>query len=66
MKIDNVKRILSKYDENLDIELTDDRDCYLYVSTDKHRYYIGYFNIDEIRDKRDLLFYLDCIKMREG
>lgn len=39
MKIDNVKRILSKYDEN--------------------------FNIDEIRDKRDLLFYLDCIKMRE-
>lgn len=65
MKIDNVKRILSKYDEHLDIELTDDRDCYLYVSTDKHRYYIGYFNIDEIRDKRDLLFYLDCIKMRE-
>lgn len=65
MKIDNVKRILSKYDENLDIELTDDRDCYLYVSTDKHRYYIGYFNIDEIRDKRDLLFYLDFIKMRE-
>ncbi len=65
MKIDNVKRILSKYDENLGIELTDDRDCYLYVSTDNHRYYIGYFNIDEIRDKRDLLFYLDCIKMRE-
>lgn len=65
MKIDNVKRILSKYDENLGIELADDELCYLYVSTDKHKYYIVYFDKDEIRDKKDLLFYLDDITARE-
>lgn len=65
MKINSVEKIIKEFDENLGVEVACNRDCYLYVSTGKHRYYIGYFNIDEIMDKRDLLFYLDYIKMRE-
>lgn len=65
MNLSNIKQVVGKFDERLGIDLTEDKDCYLYVSTDKHRYYVGYFNKDEIRDKKDLLFYLDCIKAKE-
>ena len=65
MMIHNIERVIKKFDERLGIELTEDKDCYLYVSTDKHRYYIGYFNLYEIENKKDLLFYLDCIKAKE-
>lgn len=65
MNLSNIKQVIRKYDERLGIELTEDKDCYLYVSTDKHRYYIGYFNTDDIEDKKDLMFYLDCIKAKE-
>jgi hypothetical protein len=65
MNLSNIERVIKKFDEKLGIELTEYRDCYLYVSTDKHRYYIGYFNIEEIENKKDLMFYLDCIKAKE-
>ena len=65
MSFYNIEKVIKKFDERLGIELTEGKDCYLYVSTDKHRYYIGYFNTDEIEDKKDLMFYLDCIKAKE-
>ena len=65
MRIDNLTKVIKGFDENLGVENASGRDYFLYVRTNKHRYYLGYFNIDEIRYKRDLLFYLDCIKMRE-
>ena len=61
----NIEKVIKKFDESLGIEISENKDCYLYVSTDKHRYYIGYFNTDEIEDKKDLMFYLDCIKAKE-
>lgn len=65
MMIHNIERVIKKFDESLGIEISENKDCYLYVSTDKHRYYIGYFNTDEIEDKKDLMFYLNCIKAKE-
>ena len=65
MRIGHIEKVIKQFDENLGVEISFKNDCYLYVSTDKHRYYISFFNIDEIKNKRDFMFYLDCIKAKE-
>lgn len=61
MNSNNVRSIIKSFDERLGIEESRDKDFYLYVSTEKHRYYIGYLNVDEIKNKKDLMTFLECV-----
>ena len=60
-----ILNVIKAFDEGLEVEKGDDNDFYLYVKTDKHRFYVGYFNSDEICDKNDLINYLDLINVKE-
>lgn len=37
----------------------------LFVSSRKHRYYVGCLKLSELRSRRELRKYLDCIRVKE-
>lgn len=65
MRFNNIVQIIKAFDEKLDVDRTSDDDLYLYVSTDKHKYYLGVMSLDEIKERKDLMYYLDLIKVKE-
>lgn len=65
MRFNNVVQIIKAFDEKLEVDRTSDDDLYLYVRTDKHKYYLGVMSLDEIKERKDLLYYLDLIKVKE-
>lgn len=65
MRFNNVVQIIKSFDEDLEVERASDEDLYLYVKTNKHKYYLGVINLDELNGKKDLMYYLDLIKVKE-
>lgn len=65
MRFNNVVQIVKAFDEKLEVDRTSDDDLYLYVRTDKHKYYLGVINLDELNGKKDLMYYLDLIRVKE-
>lgn len=62
MKLGPVREFIREFDEDLDLE---DGEFYLFVSSRKHRYYVGCLKLSELRNSRDLRRYLDCIRVKE-
>lgn len=44
---------------------TSDDDLYLYVRTDKHKYYLVVMSLEDLVSKKDLIYYLDLIRVKE-
>lgn len=65
MRFNNVVQIVKAFDEDLEIDRASDDDLYLYVRTRKHKYYLGVINLDELNSKKDLIYYLDLIRVKE-
>ncbi len=65
LRFNNVVQIIKAFDEKLEVDRTSDDDLYLYVRTDKHKYYLGVMSLDEIKGRKDLLYYLDLIRVKE-
>lgn len=65
LRFNNVVQIIKAFDEDLEIERASDDDLYLYVKTRKHKYYLGVINSDELTSKKDLMYYLDLIRVKE-
>lgn len=65
LRFNNVVQIIKAFDKDLEIERASDDDLYLYVKTRKHKYYLGVINSDELNSKKDLMHYLDLIKVKE-
>lgn len=66
MKLDPVREIIREFDKDLDLEDGGDDEFYLFVSSRKHRYYVGCLKLSELRNSRDLRRYLDCISVKES
>ena len=64
MKLGPVKEFIREFDEDLDLE-DGDGEFYLFVSSRKHRYYVGCLKLSELRNSRELRKYLDCISLKE-
>ena len=65
LRFNNVVQIIKSFDENLEIERASDDDLYLYVKTNKYKYYLGVINSDELTSKKELMYYLDLIRVKE-
>lgn len=65
LRFNNVVQIIKSFDEDLEVVRVPGNDLYLYVSTKKYKYYLGVINLDELREKKDLMHYLDLIKVKE-
>lgn len=65
MKFNNVVQIIKAFDKDLEVERVSNYDLYLYVSTKKYKYYLGVINLDELNEKKDLMDYLNLIKVKE-
>ena len=61
----NVVQIIKAFDEDIEIVRVPGNDLYLYVRTRKHKYYLGVMNLDELNSKKDLMYYLDLIRVKE-
>lgn len=65
MKLGPVREFIREFDEDLDLEDGGDGEFYLFVSSRKHRYYVGCLKLSELRNSRELRKYLDCISLKE-
>lgn len=65
LRFNNVVQIIKAFDEDLEIVRVPGNDLYLYVKTNKHKYYLGVINLDELNGKKDLMYYLDLIRVKE-
>lgn len=65
LRFNNVVQIIKAFDEDLEVERASDEDLYLYVKTRKNKYYLGVINLDELNSKKDLIYYLDLIRVKE-
>lgn len=65
LRFNNVVQIIKAFDKDLEVVRVPGNDLYLYVKTNKHKYYLGIINLDELNEKKDLMHYLDLIKVKE-
>ena len=65
LRFNNVVQIIKAFDKDLEVVRAPGNDLYLFVKTNKHKYYLGIINLDELNDKKDLMCYLDVIKVKE-
>ncbi len=65
LRFNNVVQIIKAFDEKLEVDRTSDDDLYLYVRTDKHKYYLGMMSLEDLMSKKDLMYYLDLIRVEE-